>query len=154
MRWTFYMLGVALVVIAAFWSYKVTYRTQAELEDVADLRRAIADEREAIAVLSAEWAWLNAPDRLEALVIENNEALALRPMEPDRFADLLELPAPQPDDGLDPQPLIDLGEPNPDLAFAPAPTPRPRASWVVRASPPGGNARLKAARARLTGWSE
>ena len=43
----------------------------------ADLRAEIADEREALAVLNAEWAYLNRPDRLRDLADLNGDRLGL-----------------------------------------------------------------------------
>ena len=43
----------------ATWAYRVNYATQEAMGRLADLRQDIADEREAIAVLEAEWAYLN-----------------------------------------------------------------------------------------------
>ena len=66
---------------------------------LADLRQEIADEREAIAVLEAEWAYLNRPDRLKALVAANAAELGLEELTPDRFgeASMVAFP-PEPED--------------------------------------------------------
>lgn len=80
----------AIVVIAttATWAYKVNYATQAAVQRVADLRGAISSEREALAVLNAEWAYLNRPDRLAALVALNQSELQLEPLSPAHFGDI------------------------------------------------------------------
>ncbi|MEL6792636.1 MAG: cell division protein FtsL [Pseudomonadota bacterium] len=129
MRWALYLLGVGLVAMSASWSYKMTYRTQDAFAEVVDLRRDIAREREAITVLEAEWAWLNAPERLAALVKAHEDELGLSPMIPEHFARLDEIAEPPVDDGLEPVALIGMDEvgpvtlPNP--VAAPAPRPRP-----------------------------
>ncbi|MEM7523293.1 MAG: hypothetical protein AAF360_05975 [Pseudomonadota bacterium] len=125
MRWALYIVGLCLVVASAFLSYRTTYGTQDTLESVADLRAEIGREREAISVLEAEWAWMNAPARLEALLAKHGAVLALRPVDPLQFAEATELPWPAIDDGLEPVALIDLDELAPDLLFAPRPRPRP-----------------------------
>lgn len=125
MRWALYIFGVCLVVGSAFWSYRMTYGTQDMMDAVRALRAEIRAEREAIAVLEAEWAWMNAPARLEALAEAHRPRLALRPMTPDRFADLAEVAEPPVDDGLEPVALIDLDEVGAALSLAPRPTPRP-----------------------------
>jgi hypothetical protein len=92
--------AAALFVAAvAFWAYKVNYAAQDALDRVAALRAEIARERDAIRVLEAEWAWLNAPDRLHRLLAQHGERLALEPMDGARYAGLDELPlrAPAPD---------------------------------------------------------
>lgn len=114
MRWALYIIGAALIVVASFWSYSVTYATQARLDEIAKLNRKIAIEREAIRVLAADWAWLNAPDRLARLVAAHNDVLKLEPMEPERFAEVAEAPLKQPDDGLAPVALIDLDAVSPE----------------------------------------
>ncbi|MFN3615458.1 MAG: hypothetical protein ACK4WC_13000, partial [Rubrimonas sp.] len=56
-----------------------------------------AAEREAIAVLRAEWAWLSAPDRVRALVAANAEALGLEPMTAGSYVAADRLPSPPPE---------------------------------------------------------
>ena len=65
----------------------MNYATQEALDRVADLREQIAAEREALAVLNAEWAYLNRPDRLRELVDRNAEALGLAELTPDQFGE-------------------------------------------------------------------
>lgn len=80
--------AIVMVVICATWAYRVNYATQEAMNRVADLEDAIAAEREAIAVLDAEWAYLNRPDRLRALVAENASVLGLVELTPDHFGDV------------------------------------------------------------------
>ena len=68
MKLVLYLSAAVLVVVCATWAYRVNYATQEAMDRVADLRSEIAGEREALAVLNAEWAYLNRPDRLSALV--------------------------------------------------------------------------------------
>jgi len=83
-----YMMCAGLVIGMAYWAYRENYRTQATLRRVAALQAAIATEREAISVLSAEWAYLNRPDRLRELVEMNFADLGLLPLMPQHFADV------------------------------------------------------------------
>ena len=87
MRIVLHLSAAILVVICATWAYRVNYATQEAMNRVADLRRAIAAEREAIAVLNAEWAYLNRPDRLRELALQNAEALGLAELTPDQFGE-------------------------------------------------------------------
>ncbi len=80
--------AIVMVVVCATWAYRVNYATQEAMNRVADLEEAIAAEREALAVLNAEWAYLNRPDRLSALVAENAEALGLVELTPEHFGEV------------------------------------------------------------------
>lgn len=129
MRWALYIVGLCLVVASAAWSYRITYHTQEVLDGVADLRRDIRREHEALSVLQADWAWLNRPARLEKLVRAHNDSLGLGAFQPEQFADLSEVPLPPVDDGLEPVALIGLDEVGPItpvVVFAPPPSPRPK----------------------------
>ena len=94
------MLGLALVMASATWAYKVNYRTHAALDSVSRLHREIIEEAEAISVLSAEWAYLNRPDRLRALTEAHFSELQLMPLHPDHFSDPLKVVYPTPEDPL------------------------------------------------------
>ena len=87
MRIVLHLSAAVLVVVCATWAYRVNYATQEAMDRVADLRQEIAAEREAIAVLNAEWAYLNRPDRLQALVAANAAALGLEELTPDQFGE-------------------------------------------------------------------
>ncbi|QIE57646.1 hypothetical protein G5B40_20635 [Pikeienuella piscinae] len=125
MRWALYIVGAVLIVGASFWSYSVTYATQDRLDAIERTNRAIAEERMAIQVLAAEWAWLNAPDRLTRLVAAHQGELGLTPMKPDSYAELSETPMKQPDDGMAPVALIDLDALSPEEPAARRKSPRP-----------------------------
>jgi hypothetical protein len=84
-RMLLYLSAAVLVVVCATWAYRVNYATQEAMDRVADLRQQIAAEREAIAVQNAEWAYLNRPDRLQALVERNKGSLGLAELTPEQF---------------------------------------------------------------------
>lgn len=92
-----YFCAAALVGLVAFWAYRVNYEAQAALDRIAALRAEIAREREAIAVLRADWAWANAPERLAALVASQGAALELAPMRGAQFADPALIAPPPPE---------------------------------------------------------
>jgi len=87
MRSLFYLVCSAFVIGLAYWAYKENYKTQASLKEVKELQQQIAHEKETIAVLKAEWAYLNRPDRLRELVDLNFEDLQLIPLLPSHFGD-------------------------------------------------------------------
>jgi hypothetical protein len=87
------LLTLTIIAIAA-WAYNVNYNTKNALQRVSTLRAEIAEEREILRVLRVEWAYLNAPDRLAALVAKHNEALRLIPMTPEHFGMVAAIPYP------------------------------------------------------------
>ncbi|MFT3975311.1 MAG: cell division protein FtsL [Amaricoccus sp.] len=101
MKLVLYLSASVLVVVCATWAYRVNYATQEAMNRVADLREEISAEREAIAVLTAEWEYLNRPDRLEQLVKANEAQLGLAELTPDQFGDVANAPfPPDPKDAL------------------------------------------------------
>ncbi|WP_339947545.1 hypothetical protein [uncultured Albimonas sp.] len=87
MRSLLYVSALALVCVVAIWAYRVINDTQDLGDQVEALHAQIAREREAIAVLHAEWAWLNRPERLDRLVASHTEELGLAPLTPAQFAE-------------------------------------------------------------------
>ncbi|MBV7397061.1 cell division protein FtsL [Mameliella sediminis] len=85
MRGFLFLLAAAAVISSGYWAYYENYRTKAELDHVDDLRREIGAARERIAILRAEWAYLNRPDRLRDLAELNFDRLGLLPFTPDQF---------------------------------------------------------------------
>lgn len=78
-RHGFALLGLTIIAISA-WTYNVNYDTRLTLDRVSALHAKIAHEREKLQVLRVEWAYLNAPDRLEKLVARYAEQLELVPV--------------------------------------------------------------------------
>lgn len=97
MRGALYFMAAALVAAAAFWAYRVNYEAQEALSRVAELRARLAHEREAIAVLRAEWAYLSAPERLARLLAAHGGELGLSPLTAASYRAAAELPSPPPD---------------------------------------------------------
>lgn len=85
MRSVLYVISFLVVMLLAFWAYRENYTTQTMLKDVSALNRQIADMRARLAMLNAEWAYLNRPERLQQLVIANFDRLQLLPMTADQF---------------------------------------------------------------------
>lgn len=94
MRGVLYILSCLAVIGLAWWAYRENYATQAALREVGTLQREIARLREALAVQRAEWAYLNRPDRLAALVALNFDRLQLMPMEAGQFGAIGQVPYP------------------------------------------------------------
>jgi len=85
----------ALAVIGlAFWAYHENYKTQEALATNEALQNDIADARARLAVLSAEWAYLNRPQRLRELAELNFDKLGLLPFAPEQFGSIDQVPYP------------------------------------------------------------
>lgn len=111
-------IAVAVTAAISFGLYQLSYEVQHLEDELAELSRALVQERENIAVLQAEWAYLTRP---EALQDRAQRLLDLQPVAPGQIVDVGDLPTRQerlrPDD--DP---AGASEPIPAL---PRPRPRP-----------------------------
>ena len=86
------------LVGSAGYAYSIKYETLYHAEQVVKLKGKVQRERDAIAVLRAEWAHLNRPDRLQAAVESH---LDLKPMSVQQLARLADLPnRPPREDGI------------------------------------------------------
>jgi hypothetical protein len=94
MKWGLYLSAAVLVGVCATWAYRVNYATQEAVNRVADLHGRINAEREALSVLHAEWAYLNRPDRLAALIKGPGSSLGLVPLTPEQFGEAAMVPFP------------------------------------------------------------
>ena len=92
--------GLFMVMLFATWAYRVNNETRDAMGRVASLQHEIRNERETIAVLEAEWAYLNRPDRLLALSEEHFIELRLMPLHADNFSDPMKVAYPTPEDPL------------------------------------------------------
>lgn len=85
MRSVLYIFTAAAVMALAFWTYRESFRTQAQINEMTRVQREIAGLREELGVLRAEWAFLNRPERLRELVNLNFDRLQLLPFTADQF---------------------------------------------------------------------
>ena len=92
MRILLYMICSLLVMTMAYWAYTENYTTQASIRRVEELNRLVADEKEAISILNAEWAYLNRPERLSNLADLNFIKLKLVPLAAQHFTELEVIP--------------------------------------------------------------
>jgi len=61
------LVWMVVIVVASFMLYKVKYQVQAIKTQVAETERELEQEKQAMHVVAAEWAYLNRPERLQKL---------------------------------------------------------------------------------------
>ena len=83
------IMVIGALVLAAAFVYKIKFDSTLQAERVAALRGEIRRERDAVALLRAEWAKLDTPGRIQALAKRH---LPLKPIEPAQFESLDRLP--------------------------------------------------------------
>ncbi|MHB2167570.1 cell division protein FtsL [Alsobacter sp. R-9] len=76
MRRLLHILAIAALIGSALYAYRIKYDTLYLSEQVAKLKTRIAREKEAIAVLRAEWQFVNRPDRVQMLADKHLPDLA------------------------------------------------------------------------------
>ena len=84
-----HLIAIACLIGSAAYAYSIKYDTLFQAERVAKAKGQIARQREAIAVLKAEWQHLNRPDRLQAAAEKH---LDLQPLHIHQLARLSDLP--------------------------------------------------------------
>lgn len=94
MKTTLILTAAILMIGVATWAYRVNYETRAAIERVNALHEAIAEERAQLAMLKAEWAYLNRPERLRALAEAHFDDLRLMPIDATHFGEVAEVPKP------------------------------------------------------------
>jgi hypothetical protein len=97
------VLWIALAGGVGVGVYQLKHRVQALEDDLFRLNRAIVQEQDAIHVLRAEWAYINQPQRLEALAQRHLSMQAMTPAQMGQVADLPRRPPPPP---VAPEPVI------------------------------------------------
>lgn len=94
MKSVIYVLTTLCVIGLAFWAYRENYATQAVLNQTDRLHAETRNTHARLAILRAEWAYLNRPDRLRDLAELNFERLQLLPLHPDQFGQVDEVQYP------------------------------------------------------------
>ena len=84
-----HIVVICLLIASAGYVYSIKYETLYHAEQVAKLKTKVQKERDAIAVLKAEWHLLNRPDRLQTAA---DRHLDLQPLSVQQLARLSDLP--------------------------------------------------------------
>jgi hypothetical protein len=122
----FHIVAIGGLIGSAMYAYTIKYETLYHGEQLSKLTQRAQKEREAIAVLKAEWQHLNRPDRLQALA---DRHLPLQPLDITQIVRFSDVPAKGPRvDGIA-QKLEALG-------LGPARDDAPTASTPRPAAPP------------------
>jgi hypothetical protein len=98
-----HLLVIGALVFAAAYVYRIKMESTERTERVLRLRAQIREERDAIAVLRAEWARLDSPLRLQGLAERH---LPLKPLNANQYDSLKSLPDRPPS-------LVKPGDPDP-----------------------------------------
>jgi hypothetical protein len=98
-----HLLVIAALVFAAAYVYRIKMDSTSRTERVQRLHAEIREQRDAIAVLRAEWAKLDAPLRLQGLVERH---LPLKPLSAMQYDSLKNLPERPPN-------FVKPGDPDP-----------------------------------------
>jgi hypothetical protein len=88
-----HLFVVALLVSAALALYGVKYQVKEMHEQVAGVQQQLLEERQALQVAAAEWAYLSRPDRLAQL--SEKYLVASAPVGAQQVNDVQSLPYPQ-----------------------------------------------------------
>ncbi len=84
-----HIIAICGLIASAGYAYSIKYDSLFQAEQVAKLKTKLQKERDAIAVLKAEWHLLNRPDRLQAAAERH---LDLQPLGVQQLARLSDLP--------------------------------------------------------------
>ncbi|MFM9890779.1 MAG: hypothetical protein ACKVOE_09120 [Rickettsiales bacterium] len=84
------LIYMACFACAAIGLYLVKYNAQCMQREVAALKHDLANEKESLHLLNAEWAYLNRPERLQELAEKH---LELVPLDSRQIGEVTALPA-------------------------------------------------------------
>lgn len=83
-----HIAAVGALIASASYAYTIKYETLYQSGELAKLKTMVHREREAIAVLQAEWQHLNRPDRLQMLADAHTQLQPSRVEQLVRFSDV------------------------------------------------------------------
>ena len=83
---------LTVMIIGAAITYDMKHRAEVESEKVDRLQAQIAEEKDALSMLNAEWSKLSQPARLQELVQRYADHFKLAAFSANQFASLAEIP--------------------------------------------------------------
>lgn len=86
------ILWIVLIAASAFGLYSVKFKVQTIRTQIAEVERDLELERETMNVISAEWAYLNRPERLQKLA---STYLGAQEVTVQQIAEVAAIPFPQ-----------------------------------------------------------
>ncbi|KAF2989475.1 hypothetical protein OGR47_13225 [Methylocystis sp. MJC1] len=130
------ILAVAALISSAVYAYTIKYQTAYRLEQITKTKLEIKAERDAIAVLRAEWAYMTRPERLQPLA--DKYLPELKPLQVSQLVPAAALPQKTRSDAIGAK-LSEIGLSAPAtpsaLPSAPTTTPKPQAAKPKTATP-------------------
>ncbi len=117
------ILVICALVLAASVVYKIKFDSTLQAARVAKLRNELRQQRDAIAVLRAEWAKLERPARIQALA---DRFLKLQPIKATQFDNFDNLPARPPAAPPSGDPIGAMIAPSPPATTGSLPAPAKR----------------------------
>ncbi|WP_421722836.1 cell division protein FtsL [Bauldia sp.] len=88
----FSVLLLGIMIAGAIVTYNLKHEAEETANKVARLHANVAREREAIALLKAEWSLLTQPSRLQTLIAKYDDHFRLQPFSAEQVATLDEIP--------------------------------------------------------------
>ena len=88
----FNLVLLSVMVIGAVATYQMKHQAEMAADRVARLESAVAEEKQRIALLKAEWSLLTQPGRIQSVVEKYADYFELQPFSPDQIATIDEIP--------------------------------------------------------------
>jgi hypothetical protein len=115
-----HIMVICALVLAASLVYKIKFDSTLQASRVAKLRHELRQQRDAIAVLRAEWARLDTPARIQGLAARHLDLKSIEASQFDDFDHLAPKPPPPPPGGDPISVMLDRDAP-PATGSLPAP---------------------------------
>ena len=90
-RRIFNFLLLAAMIVGAVVTYDMKHKAEVAAENVARLEADITREKDAVALLKAEWSLLTQPSRLQSVVEKYASHFQLEPFSPQQIATIDEI---------------------------------------------------------------